>query len=277
MESTIVTMTPEWASSILNSQNDQNRSVRPNAVKKIATAILSGDWKVTHQGIAIGTNGQLLDGQHRLNAIVAAGISVDVLLATNCDPASFDVLDCGVNRTAADTLRLSGSSLAAKSAAGLKYYLLYKRDSSRVWTNIDLPPHTEILKTYIEKRDLVDHAASIAQQAYQGDRIINQSAMVAFQLLVIDKSWHFAGEQFCALLGNPVMQPQYSPILAYHKLLKNATSIDKRYLQQRSLASMIKCFNYWVQDLPLKIFKQPQISPMPQIIKAFPNQATQAQ
>ena len=277
METKIVTMTPEWAGSILASQNNQNRSVRPNAVKKIAAAILSGDWKVTHQGIAIGANGQLLDGQHRLNAIVAAGTPVDILLTTNCDPSSFDVLDCGVNRTAADALYLSGASLAPKSAAGLKYYLLYKRDSSRVWTNIDLPPHTEILKTYIEKRDLVDRAAFIAQQSCQGDRIINQSAMVAFQLLAIDQGWHTAGEQFCALLGNPVMQPQYSPVLAYHKLLKNAVSVDKRYLQQRSLASMIKCFNYWIQDLPLKIFKQPQISPMPQIIKAFSNQATKAQ
>lgn len=270
-------MTPEWASSILASQNNQNRRIRPNAVKKIAAAITSGDWKVTHQGIAIDRNGQLQDGQHRLNAIVAAGISVDVLLTTGCDPSSFDVLDCGVNRTAADALFLSGAQLAPKSAAGLKYYLLYKRDSSRVWTNIDLPPHTEILKAYKEWRDTVDHAASIAQRAYQGDKLINQSAMVAFQLLAIDKGWHFAGEQFCTLLGNPVMQPEYSPILAYHKLLKNAISIDRRYLQQRSLASMIKCFNYWVQDLPLKIFKQPSISPMPQIVKAFSKQTVEAQ
>lgn len=277
METKIVTMTPEWAASILASQNNQNRKIRPNAVKKIATAITAGDWKVTHQGIAIDANGQLQDGQHRLNAIVAAGIPVDVLLTTGCDPSSFDVLDCGVNRTAADALFLSGAQLAPKSAAGLKYYLLYNRDNSRVWTNIDLPPHTEILKTYNKWRDRVDHAASIAQRAYQGDKLINQSAMVAFQLLAIDKGWFFAGEQFCTLLGNPVMQPEHSPILAYHKLLKNAISIDKRYLQQRSLASMIKCFNYWVQDLPLKIFKQPSISPMPQIVKAFSKQTFEVQ
>lgn len=270
-------MTPEWAQSILASQNNQNRKIRPNAVKKIAAAITSGDWKVTHQGIAIDANGQLQDGQHRLNAIVATGIPVSVLLTTGCDPSSFDVLDCGVNRTAADALHLSGAQLAPKSAAGLKYYLLYNRDSSRVWTNIDLPPHSEILKTYINKRDHVDHAAFVAQRAYQGDRLINQSAMVAFQLLAIDQGWHFAGEEFCALLGKPVMQSEHSPILAYHRLLKNAASVDKKYLQQRSLASMIKCFNYWVQDLPLKMFKQPSISPMPQIIKASSNQTTEAE
>lgn len=274
METRLVTMTPEWASSILQSQNNHNRKIRLNAVKKIASAIAAGDWKLTHQGIAIDANGQLQDGQHRLTAIMQAGIPVQVLLTTGCDPSSFDVLDCGVNRTAADALQLIGAALAPKSAAGIKYYLLYLSDSRRVWTNIAYPAHSAILKIYQEKRDIVDHAARVAQRAYHCDRAINQSAMVAFQLLAIDAGWGIAAEEFCSLLGEPIMQPEHSPILAYRKLLKTAASVDKTYLQQRSLASMIKCFNYWVQDLPLKIFKQPSLSPMPQIIRPTAIQAS---
>ena len=100
METKIVTMTPEWAKSILDSQNSKNRAIRPNAVKKIAFAILDGHWKLSHQGIAIDINGQLQDGQHRLAAVVQSGMSIQILLTTGCDPQSFDVLDCGVNRTA---------------------------------------------------------------------------------------------------------------------------------------------------------------------------------
>lgn len=273
METKIVTMTPEWAKSILDSQNNKNRKIRPNAVKKIASAILAGDWKLSHQGIAIDVNGQLQDGQHRLSAIVLAGLPVQILLTTGCDPESFDVLDCGVNRTAADALGRIGSPNAPRCSAGIKCYILYLNSKHRVWTNIAYPPHTEIIRVYQQRHKDVEHAALIAGQVYRRDKLINQSAMVAFYLLAIDKGWISVHEQFCFLLGNPVMQPDQSPILAYRRLLATAASIDKTYLQQRSLASMIKCFNYWAQDISLKIFKQPKIAPMPEIIDPIEHQA----
>jgi hypothetical protein len=266
METKLVTMTPEWAKSILDSQNSKNRAIRPNAVKKIASAILDGNWKISHQGIAIDINGHLQDGQHRLAAIAQTGVSVQLLLTTGCDPQSFDVLDCGVNRTAADSLARIGSNNPPRCSAGLKCYILYKNNGHRVWTNIAYPPHTQIISLYKERRDEAERAASIAGQAYKNDKAINQSAMVAFYLLAADKGWDYTIEEFCLLLGNPVMQPERSAILAYRRLLQSPASLDKTYLQQKSLASMIKCFNYWVQDIPLKLFKQPIIAPMPEIV-----------
>ena len=266
METKIVTMTPEWAKSILDSQNSKNRAIRPNAVKKIAAAILDGDWKLSHQGIAIDTNGHLQDGQHRLAAVVQSGMSIQISLTTGCDPQSFDVLDCGVNRTAADALARIGSNNSPRCSAGLKCYILYKNNSHRVWTNIAYPPHTQIISLYQEMPDEAERAALIAGQAYKNDKLINQSAMVAFYLLAIDKGWGETVENFCLLLGNPIMQPERSAILAYRRLLASPASLDKTYLQQKSLASMIKCFNYWVQDIPLKLFKHPPIAPMPEII-----------
>jgi hypothetical protein len=274
METKIVTMTPEWAKSILDSQNSKNRAIRPNAVKKIASAILDGHWKLSHQGIAIDINGQLQDGQHRLAAVVQSGMSIQILLTTGCDPQSFDVLDCGVNRTAADALSRIGSINSPRCSAGLKCYILYKNNSHRVWTNIAYPPHTQIISLYQERRDEAEKAALIAGQAYKNDKLINQSAMVAFYLLAIDKGWGALAESFCLLLGNPIMQPERSAILAYRRMLASPAFLDKTYLQQKSLASMIKCFNYWVENIPLKLFKQPPVAPMPQIVSLpnFPQQ-----
>lgn len=51
-------------------QNKANRSVNKAKVKQMARDIKEGHWDSTHQGIAIASDGTLIDGQHRLLAIV---------------------------------------------------------------------------------------------------------------------------------------------------------------------------------------------------------------
>lgn len=52
-----------------------------------------GDWLVTHQGIAFDTRGVLVDGQHRLGAVVEADVTVKIAVFTDVEPDTFDVLD----------------------------------------------------------------------------------------------------------------------------------------------------------------------------------------
>ncbi len=59
----------------------------------------------THQGVAFAKDGRLIDGQHRLKAIVLAGVAVRLLVIPNCDPDTFAVLDNGYKRQAAQLLR----------------------------------------------------------------------------------------------------------------------------------------------------------------------------
>ena len=98
-----IMMTPEHAEMIL-AKNYGNRLFRSNWANELAKMIENGEWNLTHQAIAIAANGRLLDGQHRLTAIVKAQQPVPVLLAENCDPASFISIDKGIKRSTADSL-----------------------------------------------------------------------------------------------------------------------------------------------------------------------------
>lgn len=93
-------------------RNDDNRDVRVAAVTGIADSIRRGEWKLSHQGIAFGKSGRLLDGQHRLMAIIEAGLAVRSLVSWDVDDDAFMVLDIGNRRTAYDILQIS-RSLAA--------------------------------------------------------------------------------------------------------------------------------------------------------------------
>jgi len=106
MKTEIRTITPE-ESAILLEGNTGNRPVRATRVNMLAEAISRGEWMLTHQGIAISDNGRILDGQHRLLAIVKSGIPVRLAVTTGVDEAAFSAIDVHDKRTNADALQMS--------------------------------------------------------------------------------------------------------------------------------------------------------------------------
>lgn len=103
-QSTVIeTITPHTASWYLEF-NNSNRPLRMSHIKSLAFDMVNGDWQVTHQGIAFDTNGRLIDGQHRLHAIIEAGVPIQISVTRGCSAASFSILDRGANRSQSDIL-----------------------------------------------------------------------------------------------------------------------------------------------------------------------------
>ncbi|HEY2041129.1 MAG TPA: hypothetical protein VGH11_00540 [Jatrophihabitans sp.] len=62
--------------------NTTNRPLSMPVVRGFAEAMGRGEWLVTHQGIAFDVNGVLVDGQHRLAAIIAADVPIELTVFT---------------------------------------------------------------------------------------------------------------------------------------------------------------------------------------------------
>lgn len=92
-------ITPEAAQSILETCNASNRRMRGWWAAALAAAIKRGEWLLTHQGIAFDQHGNLIDGQHRLKAIVLAGIAVKMFVFVGLESRSFMAIDVGVKRS----------------------------------------------------------------------------------------------------------------------------------------------------------------------------------
>ncbi len=107
MKTTTETVTPGQAAQWLDRDiNHHNRNLRPSWVAYLAQQMIDGKWQTTHQGIAFAADGRLLDGQHRLAAVVRAKIGVPMQVSRDCDPDTFSVLDCGIKRTHFDRVHL---------------------------------------------------------------------------------------------------------------------------------------------------------------------------
>jgi len=124
-------VTPETARRWL-AVNQSNRPVSEEQVKRYAADMQSGNWKTTHQGIAFDRSGMLLDGQHRLRAIVRAGVTLRLAVFRDCDRESFDRLDTGKKRTAADALAIDGMDSARTVAAIARSLIIFGFKESSV-------------------------------------------------------------------------------------------------------------------------------------------------
>lgn len=111
----IVDVTPNIAASLLRRANFRNRKVKPAVVKKYAKIMASGDWKFSPETISISKTGRLLNGQHRMMAVVHSGVTCRFLFATGFDDEVFSVLDRGSTRTKADALRIDKKLAEAAS------------------------------------------------------------------------------------------------------------------------------------------------------------------
>ena len=77
-----VDVTPELAESWL-AGTDVCRPVLNRHVEKFAAEMTAGRWRLTHQGIAFDTEGKLIDGRHRLLAVIRSGATVPMLVVVD--------------------------------------------------------------------------------------------------------------------------------------------------------------------------------------------------
>ena len=270
----IVTMTPKWADMLLTKHNINNRPLRPQTVKRYANAILSGSWRLTQQGIALSRENVLLDGQHRLAAIVEANRPVQILLATDCDPDIFTAIDNGLARKAGDVLHLDGVKNSFKAAAMVRLMLLYNTQPEKAWTGgrYVVPLHSDILDCFRANSEIVNFASSLASSSCGKFNRLNRSALGALIILAMQRKWDDGYiEWFCDdLSGGAGLEP-FDPILAYRASLVNDVFVKrtrKHNAGQLHLASLVKVFNQWACGAKVRLFKVPNFPPMPRLIHA---------
>ena len=134
--STVETITPELAKYYLGTQK-LNRKPTEARVKDYAETILRGDWKIG-QPIQFATDGDLFDGQHRMLAVIRAGIPCDFLVVRGLAPETRFYVDIGQNRSASQIAQLMGlgtklnSKLATCKAMFIGRQLKSKNKSSEL-------------------------------------------------------------------------------------------------------------------------------------------------
>ena len=129
MQTKVETITPVKAQSILDRYwvQERQRKLSETTIEDYARSMRSGQWILTHQGIAISTEEELIDGQHRLWAVIRSGVTVPMMVTkgiphngSGSGIYTIDAIDRGKERGIGQQLQLrhdvqNGNLVAAVS------------------------------------------------------------------------------------------------------------------------------------------------------------------
>jgi hypothetical protein len=103
----IVRVTPDVAREWLE-KNQRNRKLSKKHRNFLSSVMKAGDYLLNGETIIFDTDGILMDGQHRLYAVIESETAQDFLVVRGIVPEAFDTLDGGRARTTGEVLAMEG-------------------------------------------------------------------------------------------------------------------------------------------------------------------------
>lgn len=103
----VMLVTPEIAKRWLEKNHPSNRPISSKQVEAFATDMRNNAWTLTHQPVCFDGSGFLIDGQHRLHAIIMAGVAVKLFVVHNSEGTFHDPIDRGRTRSVGTILGLA--------------------------------------------------------------------------------------------------------------------------------------------------------------------------
>ncbi len=270
IRTTVMTITMAQASTWIKNTEHQ-RPLNQQHVDYLASEISEGRYVCNGEAIVIATDGSVLEGQHRLHAILKAKKSIESVVVFNVSPEHFGTIDQGMTRSKADALFIEGiSSVALGSRAAIASAvsmalmtdengcLLASRDGMRRVSN------TQILQYIRNNPRVIDEA----QQLF---RLKTASPVPIAHLIYL---FHLVSKNFPTCFDDffhPLITGGNLPAGSTSLVLRNLASQRPRpehYGSQRNqIALLVKTWNAEVTGKPLRLLRySASHEPFPSII-----------
>jgi hypothetical protein len=255
----IIAVTPDLAAKWLK-QNSHNRTLRKRAVADYARDMKAGQWRPNGEAIKFAADGTLLDGQHRLLAVIEADVAIPLMVVTGLANETQETMDAGRKRTAADAFSLRGETHASVLAAVLKRIWMWNQGDYKFGQNYT--PTTAECAALLRERPEIYRSVEIAVRTHQTFRYLPQSvvgtAHHVFSRIDLDEAvWFFARVADGAELSAS------HPVLTLRNRVMTDRAESRKVPDYRYMAYLVRAWNAVRQDRPLARIQQAPDAPMP--------------
>lgn len=261
----LVKVTPEMAGDWLE-LNTRNRPIRPRWVTHLANTIKRGEWRVNGETIKLSSE-RLLDGQHRLLAIIEANTAIQTNVSFDVDDDAFATIDVGRPRTAGDILALDGHPNSQRLAAIARMLWNYERGYAVSMHN-EIPTNVEI-REIVERHPRLEEAARIA---YQARHLLPGAiaGLLVYQFALRDTA--YASIFWDALITGENLSKN-SPIYRLReRLLANRASSRKMGAVELYVLT-VKAWNAYRYNVPVQLLRYNADHPITEIMPSMERNA----
>ena len=231
-----VVITPELAEAYLGRMG-ANRVLNEAHADRLAEDMRRGDWRQTYEAIRFNKKGELIDGQHRLSAVVRSGKAHEFVVAGGLDAKTMAVVDTGRSRTFADVQAIAGEKHARKLGAVVKqvYYL----DVGKATASGPAVSHSQLERTLRQHPGLREAVEKVALVAG-----IQPHAQIAAVYCLAREKHPRKADQWLDALQEGEDLPKGNPALVVrNKLISNRGTGAKVQLRGPAVAAFL--INGW--------------------------------
>ncbi len=230
--------------------NTNNRPVNRANLAKIASAMRLGHWEFNGDPIRISDTGDLLDGQHRLSALIQVDTAYPFAVIRGLKSGVFHTLDTGQPRTAADVFSINGEDESSSLVSGLRFMDLathgYKTNRlSNIQMEILLAEHPRI-------RDSVTYIKSFKPTALR----IPARVLFGYHYLMSAKDADLADDFFAKLLTGENVRATEPVYVLRNALIANASRKHSSFLTGKYIAAIVcKAWNFTRRGRTVQVLK----------------------
>lgn len=245
MKTEVIEITPELAKKMLL-KNKGNRIVSDRHVNFISQQMLAGKWRFAADPIRFSKSGKLIDGQHRLLAVVKSNTAYDFLVIHGLDDDVFNMIDTGKNRNASDLLSIQGISAAGKVASAARFIILFEAGRYNAITNgkTVLATNDDIVR-FINNTPEILEICSYTSTIYRKFGFIPCSALSSLYYLMSRKN-QTKTDMFFESYGNGLNLEKDSPILVLRERLIRDSIAKRRMPLKERIALFVIAWNHFI-------------------------------
>lgn len=162
----IALVTPKKAEQLLK-MNTDNRNLNERKLREYVDSMNRGQWRLNGSSISISESKKLLDGQHRLTAVIKSNTSQSFVLVHNLKDEVFTTIDTGKNRNASDALKILGKTYTTSRATLATKIIIWNRTETPILSSSNndgggyggagTKPSIEDIISFVNQNDLDEY------------------------------------------------------------------------------------------------------------------------
>ena len=155
-------ITPEKAQAYLSLNFKNNRKVVQNNIIELEREMKAGRFTLSDSAICFNTENVLVNGQHRLIAVLKTGLTQPFVVLKNLPDKSKLIMDVGKSRVMHDRITVSGINISRKDCSIIRHAMA-KVNNSKGTEQFARPYHDAIVaRNYVKHDQFLNYVSKLS-------------------------------------------------------------------------------------------------------------------
>lgn len=261
-------ISPEIAKDYMK-RNINNRKVDYGIVNYYADQMIRGNWKLSPEGISIDELGRLIDGQHRLLAVIKSNMTISFVVLKGFKEDVFPTVNTGKSRSVGDVFSIEGIPNSTIISSGIKLYINLKKNFNlKITNNRDLHlSNIDLISIYNNDVNLYQDISKKTKSIYSKLRLFTTSEIFSYYIFLIREKKYSIDkiDQFFNQFNTYSQNETINNLR--NRLIKDKSTKSSKLKPIHKRALFVKTWNAFILDKNIKSLKyNPEIEVFPELI-----------